>query len=198
MHADFHELSEVAAGRREASGHVRACGDCQAELNRLRSVRGGLRTLASLAPPASAWAGSQAVLGRRTEIRAQAPTPVAYALAASLLVIALTATLFTGRPAGAPAAFHPDATPVPLDGLVAQNARLEAYLAGLPQLRTTRVGTAYTVAAIEDRLAFLDDRITVAALEPNAPEVAEDLWRERLTLMNSLVRVHYANALASR
>jgi hypothetical protein len=87
---------------------------------------------------------------------------------------------------------------VPLDGLVARNARLEAYVAGLPQPRTTRVGTAYTVAAIEDRLAFLDDRITAASLEPNAPEVAEDLWRERLTLMDSLARVHYANAIASR
>ena len=45
---------------------------------------------------------------------------------------------------------------------------------------------------------YPDTRITAVALEPNAPEVAEDLWRERVTLMNSLVRVQYANALASR
>jgi hypothetical protein len=198
MHADFHELSEVAEGRREAGRHLRSCDDCRSRLYRLRSVRDGLGSLAPLAPPASAWAGAQARLERRAERRAQAPTPAAYAMAASLLVIALTALLFTGRPQGSPEPPPVDAVPVPLDGLVAQNARLEAYLADLPQPRTTRVGTAYTVAAIEDRLAYLDDRITAAALEPNAPEVAEDLWRERLTLMNSLVRVHYANALASR
>jgi len=178
MHADFHELSEVASGR--------------------GTVQHGLRALAPLAPPASAWAGVQTRLERRAEARALAPTPAAYAMAASLLVIALTALLFTGRPQGSPGLPQVEAAAVPVDGLVAQNAQLEAYLAGLPQPRTTRVGTAYTVAAIEDRLAFLDDRITAAALEPNAPEVAEDLWRERLTLMNSLVRVHYANALASR
>jgi hypothetical protein len=197
MHADFHELSDVAALRREPSGHLRACGSCRAELDRLRSVRNGLRALAPLAPPASGWAAVQARLERRAEMQAQAPPPVAYAMAASLLMIALTVMLFTGQPQGS-AAIRVEATPVPLDGLVAQNARLEAYLAELPQPRTTRVDTAYTVAAIEDRLAFLDDRITAVSLQPNAPEVAEDLWRERLTLMNSLVRVHYANALASR
>jgi hypothetical protein len=198
MHADFHELSEVAAGRREAGSHIRGCEDCHAGLQRLRSIQGGLRSHAPLAPPASTWAGVQARLERRAEARAQAPTPAAYGMAASLAVIALTALLFTGRPQGSAGQPTVDAAPVPLDGLVAQNARLEAYLADLPQPRTTRIGTAYTVAAIEDRLAYLDDRITAVALEPNAPEVAEDLWRERLTLMNSLVRVRYANALASR
>jgi hypothetical protein len=197
MHADFHELSDVVAGRSEPGGHIRTCGSCRAELSRLRSVRDGLRALAPLAPPASGWAGARTRLERRAERKAQAPAPAAYAMAASLLLLALTVMLFAGQPQGS-AGTPVEATPVPLDGLVARNARLEAYVAGLPQPRTTRVGTAYTVAAIEDRLAFLDDRITAASLEPNAPEVAEDLWRERLTLMDSLARVHYANAIASR
>ncbi len=197
MHADFHELSELAAGRHEPSAHVRTCGACHAQLARLRTVRNGLRALDPLAPPAAGWAGVQSRLERRAELRAQAPTPLAYALAASLLVVAFTVMLLA-HPSQESAVASMDAAAVPLDGLVAENARLEAYLAELPQPRTTRVGTAYTVATIEDRLALVDDRITAVALEPNAPEVAEDLWRERVTLMNSLVRVHYANALASR
>jgi hypothetical protein len=197
MHADFHELSELAAGRREPSAHVRTCGACHAELARLRTVRNGLRALGPLAPPPAGWAGVQSRLGRRAGLRAQAPMPLAYAMAASLLVVAFTVMLLAHPPQESAAAGM-DTAAVPLDGLVAENARLEAYLAELPQPRTTRVGTAYTVATIEDRLALLDDRITAVALEPNAPEVAEDLWRERVTLMNSLVRVQYANALASR
>jgi hypothetical protein len=197
MHADFHELSELAAGRQEPGAHVRTCGACQAELARLRTVRNGLRGLDPLTPPAAGWAGAQSRLERRAELRAQAPTPLAYAMAASLLVVASTVMLLA-RPLQESAVAGLDAAAVPLDGLVAENARLEAYLAELPRPRTTRVGTAYTVATIEDRLALLDDRITAVALEPNAPEVAEDLWRERVTLMNSLVRVQYANALASR
>jgi hypothetical protein len=197
MHADFHELSELAAGRQDPSAHVRTCGVCHAELARLRTVRNGLRALAPLAPPAAGWAGVQSRLERRAGPRTQAPAPLAYAMAASLLVVAFTAMLLAHPPQESVAA-SPDAAAVPLDGLVAENARLEAYLAELPQPRTTRVGPAYTVATIEDRLALLDDRITAVALEPNAPEVAEDLWRERVTLMNSLVRVQYANALASR
>lgn len=197
MHADFHELSDVAAGRREASGHVRACGECRARLVEVKAVQAGLRALDPLAPPAAGWAGARSRLERRAEIKAQKPTPLAYAMAASLLAVAFAAMLFVHQPRGSvePGAA---AAPAPLDGLLAENARLEAYLADLPQRRTTRVGTAYTVAAIEDRLAVVDDRITAVALEPNAPEVAEDLWRERLTLMNSLVRVQYANAVASR
>lgn len=197
MHADFHELSELAAGRQEPSAHVRTCGICHAELARLRTVRNGLRALDPLPPPAAGWAGVQARLERRAGPGAQAPTPLAYAMAASVLVAAFTAMLLAHPPQESALA-SPDAAAVPLDGLVAENARLEAYLAELPQPRTTRVGTAYTVATLEDRLALLDDRITAVALEPNAPEVAEDLWRERVTLMNSLVRVQYANALASR
>jgi hypothetical protein len=197
MHADFHELSDVAAGRREASGHVRACGECRAQLVQVRAVQDGLRALGPLVPPAAGWADARSRFERRGEIESQKPTPLAYAMAASLLAVAFAAMLFVHQPRGS-VALRAAAAPAPLDGLVAENARLEAYLADLPQRRTTRVGTAYTVAAIEDRLAVVDDRITAVALEPNAPEVAEDLWRERLTLMNSLVRVHYANALASR
>jgi hypothetical protein len=74
-----------------------------------------------------------------------------------------------------------------------ENTRLEMLLAALPEQRAMRGSTAFTVAQIEDRLALVDDRLSRIALEPNAPEHAERLWRERVELMNSLVQVRYAD-----
>jgi hypothetical protein len=60
-----------------------------------------------------------------------------------------------------------------------------------------RGSTAYTVAELEDRLAFLDDRLSRVNLEPNAPERVEALWRERVGVMTSLVQVRYADAIGT-
>jgi hypothetical protein len=79
------------------------------------------------------------------------------------------------------------------DSVRAQNAKLEALLASLPEVRVMRGSTAFTVSQLEDRLAFVDDRLSRITLEPNAPEHAERLWRERVELMNSLVQVRYAD-----
>ncbi len=79
------------------------------------------------------------------------------------------------------------------DAVRAENARLELVLAALPEMRVIRGSTAFTVSQLEDRLAFVDDRLSLFTLEPNAPEHAERLWRERVELMNSLVQVRYAD-----
>lgn len=195
MHASFDELSDIAAGRRTAGAHVSACPDCRAGLERLGRVRAGLTALPSLTPPPVAWSAI-----RERAARATAPprwAGPAAAAAASVLIALAASWLLVGRqqPVAAPAMPSGHA---PMNALLAENARLEALLSQLPESRTTRLGTAYTVAAIEDRLALVDDRITTVSLEPYAPEVAEDLWRERVTLMTSLVQVQYARALATR
>jgi hypothetical protein len=79
----------------------------------------------------------------------------------------------------------------------AQNERLELMLARLPERRAMGGRTAFTVAELEDRLAILDDRLSRAALEPNPPERIEDLWRERVDVMHSLVQVRYADVVGS-
>jgi len=88
-------------------------------------------------------------------------------------------------------AFDPAA--IASDAVRAENARLELLLAALPEMRVMRGSTAFTVSELEDRLAFVDDRLSRITLEPNAPEHAERLWRERVELMNSLVQVRYAD-----
>ncbi len=82
-------------------------------------------------------------------------------------------------------------------GVRAENDRLERLLATLPESRAMRGSTAYTVAELEDRLASLDDRLSLVSLEPNAPERAERLWQERVKVMHSLVQVRYADAVGT-
>jgi len=199
MHTDFNDLSEVAAGRRPSGAHLAACPQCQAELAHVRAMRAALVGLPAPIAPAGAWAGALArAAARRHASPAWPANPAGLAMAASLVAMLAAAIFLAQAPANPPLAEQPVPLAQPIDGLVAENARLEAMLAGMPPSRTARVGTAYTVAAIEDRLALLDDRLTVVSLEPHAPEAEEALWRERVNLMNSLVQVQYANLMVSR
>ena len=198
MHADFNELSEMAAGTRPVDAHVAACPRCLAELARVRGLQAALAGLPGFTAPAGAWTGALSkAAGRRQAPASHGSTSAGLAMEASLVVMLAAAVFFAQGPGDTSLQERPVPLAQPLDGLVAENARLEAMLAGMPESRKTRVGTAYTVAAIEDRLALLDDRITTVSLEPHAPEEAEDLWRERVTLMNSLVQVQYANLMVS-
>jgi len=167
-----------------------------ADFDHVNDLRLALRALPVLAPPPGGWAGAQARHARRAATRPD--TPARLAMAASLVAMLAAALLWGGVPQGGAPADPPPPLGAPINDLVAENARLEAVLAGLPQPQTTRVGTAYAVAALEDRLALLDDRITAVSLEPTAPETAEELWRQRVNVMNSLVQVQYAHVVASR
>jgi hypothetical protein len=153
-----------------------------------------LAALPDFGPPAASW---QAVLAARNarEERATLRWPAIAAAA----VMAVTAALgwglqSTGRMLATPpqrAVVH--VTPVAAE-MRAQSDRLEWMLATLPERHAMRGSTAFTVVELEDRLALLDDRLSRVTLEPNAPERAEELWRERVDVMNSLVQVRYADA----
>jgi len=167
-----------------------------ADFDHVNDLRASLRALPAYVPPAGAWDRAQA---RRAAREAGQPAvPARLAMAASLVAMLAAALLWGGVPQETPPTDRPVPLGEPIDELVAENARLESVLAGLPQPGTTRVGTAYAVAALEDRLAVLDDRITVVSLQPSAPETTEELWRQRVSVMNSLVQVQYANLVASR
>ena len=167
-----------------------------ADFDPMNDISHRLRALPSFLPPAGAWAEAQAKVAGRAA--ASPSTPAGLAMAASLVVMLAAALLWGAGPAGQTTVDRPAPLGEPIDELVMENARLEAVLAGLPQPSTTRVRTAYAVAALEDRLAVIDDRLTAVSLQPSAPETAEELWRQRVNLMNSLVQVQYANLVVSR
>lgn len=200
MHLPVDELLSLARGAESSAAdhaHLAACPACAAELSRLRGLKAGLAALPDIAPPEDGW----------TRILAAADAPPARvprwpaALAASLAVasIAVFAALQVGG-GSTPVASAPATATTTSDAgwelVQAENARLEALLAALPEDQHVRASTGTTVSALEDRLALVDDQLSAAAFEPLAPGEAESLWRMRLYLMNSLVQVRYGQITA--
>ncbi len=157
---------------------------------------GRLSSLADFEPPAEGWSGVVAARAGR-EARRDFGLPVAFAAVVLAVTAGLAAWLYSARSAisGAPPAAAVKAAVA--DDMRAENERLERILAVLPERRAMRGSTAFTVAELEDRLALVDDRLSRVVLEPNAPERAEELWRERVGVMNSLVQVRYADAVGT-
>ena len=161
------------------------------------SMDARLSALADFDPPAAGWAGVEAAR-RRRESRVGSVLPAALAI----LLLASAATLAAWQQS-AQRALRADAAVAQAARVAvaaearAENERLERILAALPERHAMRGSTAFTVAELEDRLGLLDDRLSRVALEPNAPERAEQLWRERVDVMHSLVQVRYADAIGS-
>jgi hypothetical protein len=83
-----------------------------------------------------------------------------------------------------------------VEALVAESARLERLLAEMPAPRPLMAGsTASTIVGLEDRIAFVDEQLSVAAAGDVASLYRQALWGERVELMNALVYVRYAHAL---
>jgi len=147
--------------------------------------------------PASGWRG---VLAAREEREARLDRRWPAALAAAVLVATAGLAWWLQSAqrelsADAPAT---EASALPVAAAIrAENERLESILASLPERNAMRGSTAFTVAELEDRLASVDDRLSLVSLEPNAPERAEALWRERVDVMHTLVQVRYADAVGN-
>lgn len=153
-----------------------------------------LAALAEFDPPQAGW---ETVVAARDQRDARVLRRWPSIVAAAVLAVAagLGWWLQSAQRALAPASDPAELEMVPVAAdMRAENDRLEWMLATLPERHAMRGSTAFTVAELEDRLALLDDRLSRVSLEPNAPERAEQLWRERVDVMHSLVQVRYANA----
>ena len=156
-----------------------------------------LGALPGYEPPAAGWRGVLAARDAR-DSRRDARWPVALAAAALAAAVGLGFALQSAQralDADEGAGLPPDALLAP--DARAENERLELILAALPERNAMRGSTAFTLAELEDRLALLDDRLSRTALEPNAPERAEALWRERVGVMHTLVQVRYADTIST-
>ena len=86
-------------------------------------------------------------------------------------------------------------TPEHLDELVAQSQQLEQVLQTLPQRpQVERVSTSATIDTIEQRIQWLDFQLSNAPDSDLSEDQSRQLWRERVELMDSLVKVRYAEA----
>ena len=158
---------------------------------------GRLAALPEFEAPASGWRG---VLAAREAYEARLDRRWPTALAAAVLVVTggLAWWLQSAQRVLSADALSTDSTVLPVAAAIrAENERLESILARLPERNAMRGSTAFTVAELEDRLASVDDRLSLVSLEPNAPERAEALWRERVDVMHTLVQVRYADAVGT-
>jgi hypothetical protein len=163
------------------------------------NLKARLRALPGFEAPAGAWERIAAASTASAATKKRVRPALALAAAAAVAAVAVGLVLRPGTEHATPSRQQVAVRPVsadPLSALQAESARLDALLASLPEQRAMRGSTAYTVATLQDRIAVVDDRLTVAAVEPVAPEHAEQLWRERVELMSSLVNVRYAGAVA--
>ncbi len=81
-----------------------------------------------------------------------------------------------------------------VNALMVQSQQLERDLRALPnQPHVMRAGTVATISELEDRIAAIDSRLNYS-VNGLTPEQAEIYWRERVRLMDSLVRLRYAQA----
>ena len=203
MHARIDELLSLRDGApvdARVRAHVDHCAACAAALADTVTARERLRAL----PPAPAlaedgWAEVQSRLanqaGRRRRLAQIAP----YAAAASVAALALFATL-----RGFDAPSQPVARPEPssvlddesVDELRVRSQALDELLAAMPQRpAVARAGTSVPIETLEAEVQWLDHQLSLAGADPAAAVPGtEHLWRDRVEVMDSLVRLRYVEA----
>lgn len=81
-----------------------------------------------------------------------------------------------------------------LNALMVQSQQLEQNLRAVPyQPRMMRASTAATISNLEDRIAAIDYQLIHPAIRMS-PAQKRLYWRERVRLMDSLVKLRYAQA----
>jgi hypothetical protein len=201
MHARLDELLSLRDGApvdARVRGHVGECAECTAQLERAESLQEQLRALPAAPEPASdGWPEIQAHLADSPGQRRLAARVAPYAAAASVVALALFAALRWSE-SPSPAASPPQPLIVlnseSLDDLRTRSRELEALLAALPERpAVARAGTSVPIESLEAQVQWLDHQLSLAGAEGRAPE-AEQLWRDRVEVMNSLVQLRYVEA----
>jgi len=205
MHASIDHLLSLRDGQPVAAAtaaHVEQCQRCSAELRKLREMQASLQSLPPLGAPSSFTEIQRAMARPVTPAR-----PVSARLVAALAFVTLTSIFFVAlRDETAPRVIERDVrqTQPPdqasdsveharVPELVAKSQQLEDLLQRLPERPSIeRVSTAAMIDTIEDRIQWLDFQLSDAPDSGLNEEQTRRLWRERVELMDSLVKVRYA------
>ena len=202
MHARIDQLLSIRDGEPvEASvrAHVDCCRQCGATIEQLRDIRERLQALPGVEAVPAAWTSVQA--RHAAQGRAARRRPVASRLVAVASVASLTlfATLYRSgsdvargpSPASTPPPARGDTVAVLLD----RSLELEQALAALPSRPAVeRADTSIPIDALEARVQWIDHQLSLAGAEGVIDGDAEQLWRERVEVMSSLVRLRYVEA----
>jgi hypothetical protein len=196
MHARLDELLSLRDGEpldARVAAHVADCSECGAALASAVALRDRLRALPGAAGEApGGWASVHARLerrGRRVRGRAAA-APIA--AAASVAALGIFAALRIFDPSAQAVRYEP--VPAAVADLRARSQALEALLAALPERpAVARAATAVPIDTLESQVQWLDHQLSIAGSRLPARQ-AEQLWRDRVEVMNSLVQLRYVEA----
>ncbi len=209
MHASIEQLLDLRHAQRQDSHagdpelrvHVDSCGVCRAELSRLKNLRETMRSLPEIEPPDGRW---QTIVQAPSKSGPAWRQPLAWGIAASLLVMVWLAGNLSGRDSMENRVAAPTGDIVPdtlainkeddVDGLIDRSRRLGMLLQSLPgRPDVVRAGTDSTIASLENSLAMVNYTL-------NQPDTAltsgesKELWQHKVNLMDSLVKVRYTEA----
>jgi len=217
MHATIEQLLGLRDGEAtpaEVHDHVEGCDACRRELVRLVRVRDELRSLPPVEPGQTLWESiAVASVGRPSPSRFSWGSAVG--VAASFVLALVLITRLTPEPeAPAVPASRMSATPAPAANvsevvpandaatvaeLQLRSRRLETLRRAMPAgPEVVRASTAGTIADLQDQIAFVDMRLNASQDEALTLAQQRALWRERVNLMQSLVRVEYARLQSPR
>jgi hypothetical protein len=203
----------------DAVTHVEDCSRCSQELARLRAVQASLKSLPLLAAPEYNNAGMRA---RLRAVRTYRIANVAAAAGIGAITLLLITTVHGSRSriegaaasspsvvtASNPAAdsqadsvVDPDidhsSEPVAqqVNSLVIRSQELDSRLRRMPRRPyIERAGTSATIDTLQDSIQWVDYQISVASDVGMTDSQSARLWENRIQLMDSLVKVRYAEA----
>jgi len=205
MHARIEQLLSLRDGEpvdADVLAHVAGCPQCTESLAGVAAMRERLAALPLPAVPTRDWSAVQLDLGQRVTQERRRRSTARIALAASVAMLAIATGWRLYEPAVTVTSLTvPSATETQLalaadrlEQLRSQSQALEELLAELPrQTAVERSATALPIDAVEAQVQWLDHQILLAGADLKS-DAAEQLWRERVEAMNSLVRLRYADA----
>jgi len=172
-----------------ARKHLGECDVCRREFDGLHQRVAQLRALPNLNSPRDRWPAVRAsFMAERRKARMKRAGWGSVALAASLAGI-MTVRVVNNQQ-------HKNTAVQDLQALVSQSQQLQEQLRAYdPANRVMSGATAGAVAALEDRIAAVDQELDRGPQMPRDNLVG--LWRQRVQLMQGLVNVHAARATYS-
>jgi hypothetical protein len=203
MHARIDQLLSLRDGDPvdvQVRIHVQQCTQCLAEAAQLAKTRVRLRDLPTFDPPADMF---EAIATRAAQRPTQRYSWSLAAAAAAIIVSVVTLVAVRDARYGPLVADQSKTivgTPVhttepDVEQLIAQSRELDELLQYLPERpHVERVSLAATVDSIEERIQVLDWQLAYGSDAGLDRRQARRLWSERVELMDSLVKVRYAES----
>jgi hypothetical protein len=194
----------VAADVRE---HVTGCAQCRTHLEDLETVQWRLQSLPPVTDAAPrGWPGVRARRAQREHAEHNRAVFARVAVAASVAVIAVAIAWRTGETPVtariAPTQSNGMSAGTTADALALnrvaqlqdQSRALDAVMSQLGERPAVeRAGSAVPIESLEAQVQWVDHQLSTGG-DAIGAQSAEQLWRERVDLMHSLVRLRYVEA----